>query len=76
MDTDTYIGKEDALRLQADGLPMTTVVQEVFKAQELESTHLLLFFPDQRDRQLTRLQQTTHVFTFHLTGIHSCILME
>jgi len=27
-----HISKEDALRLQVDGLPMTSVVQKVFKA--------------------------------------------
>jgi len=57
--TDSYIGKEDALRLQVDGLAVTAVVEEVFKTQELESTHLTLLFPDKCDRQLTRLQRKT-----------------
>jgi len=29
-DVVTNVGKEDALRFQVDGLPMTTVVEEVF----------------------------------------------
>jgi len=56
----TYVGKEDALRLQDDSLFITmTVIQEVFKTQELDGTHLLRVFPHNRDHQLTRLQQQT-----------------
>jgi len=59
----TYVGKEDALRLQDDSLFIAmTVIQEVFKTQELDGTHLLRVFPHNRDHQLTRLQQqiTSH----------------
>ena len=38
---------------------MTTVVEEVFEAQELESAHLALFLPDDRDAKFTRLQRQT-----------------
>ena len=53
----THVGKQDALRLKADGLSVTTVVEEVFQTEELESTHLPLVLPHYHDRQLTRLQR-------------------